>query len=118
MEQNLFLLSGHKDFETTALHCLLGGVFFTPFAIVTGFYTWWLNYSAKPMKAVSLKQRFSAALFAGEIIALVWRIKVPSILASFQFTGMIYLLLVLSLFPMVMVVGWFGAKLTFPIEKE
>lgn len=114
----LYVLSGHKAFETTALHCLAGGVLFTPIAIGTGFYTWWLNYLAKPTRSVAIKQRVSAALFAVEIIVFVWRIEVPDILASFQFASLIYFLLILSLFPMVTVIGWFGAKLTFPIEKE
>jgi uncharacterized membrane protein len=114
----LYILSGNKAFETTALHCLAGGVLFTPLAIGTGFYTWWLNYMAKPTRAVAIKQRVSAVLFAVEIIVFVWRIEVPDILASFQFAGVIYFLLILSLFPMVTVIGWFGAKLTFPIEKE
>ena len=114
----LYLLSGHKAFETTAFHCLAGGVLFTPFAIGTGFYTWWLNYMTKLTRAVAIKQRVSMVLLAVEIIVFVWRIKVPDILDSFQFTGLIYFLLNLSLFPMVAVIGWFGAKLTFPIEKE
>ena len=114
----LYVLSGNKAFETTALHCLAGGILFTPIAIATGFYTWWLNYMAKPTRAVAIKQRVSAVLFAVEIIVFVWRIEVPDILASFQLASLIYFLLILSLFPMVTVIGWFGAKLTFPIEKE
>jgi len=114
----LYLLSGKKAFETTALHCLAGGVLFTPMAIATGFYTWWLNYMAKPIRAVAIKQRFSAVLLAVEIIVFVWRIEMPDILDSFQFASLIYFLLILFLFPMVTVIGWFGAKLTFPIEKE
>ena len=113
-----YVLSGNKAFETTALHCLAGGVLFTPMAIATGFYTWWLNYMARPTRAVAIKQRVSMALLAVEIIVFVWRIEVPDILASFQFASLIYFLLILSLFPMVTVIGWFGAKLTFPIEKE
>jgi hypothetical protein len=31
---------------------------------------------------------------------------------------MIYLALVLSLVPIVTVIGWFGATMTFPIERE
>jgi hypothetical protein len=31
---------------------------------------------------------------------------------------MIYLLLVFSLIPIITVIGWFGATMTFPIEKE
>ena len=113
-----YVLSGNKAFETTALHCLAGGVLFTPMAIATGFYTWWLNYMARPTRAVAIKQRVSMALLAVEIIVFVWRIEVPDILASFQLASLIYFLLILSLFPMVTVIGWFGAKLTFPIEKE
>jgi uncharacterized membrane protein len=113
-----YVLSGNKAFETTALHCLAGGVLFTPMAIATGFYTWWLNYMARPTRAVAIKQRVSMALLAVEIIVFVWRIEVPDILASFQFASLIYFSLILSLFPMVTVIGWFGAKLTFPIEKE
>jgi uncharacterized membrane protein len=113
-----YVLSGNKAFETTALHCLAGGVLFTPMAIATGFYTWWLNYMARPTRAVAIKQRVSAVLLAVEIIVFVWRIEAPDILGSFQFPGLIYFLLILSVFPMVTVVGWFGAKLTFPIEKE
>jgi uncharacterized membrane protein len=113
-----YVLSGNKAFETTGLHCLAGGVLFTPMAIATGFYTWWLNYMARPTRAVAIKQRVSMALLAVEIIVFVWRIEVPDILASFQFASLIYFSLILSLFPMVTVIGWFGAKLTFPIEKE
>jgi uncharacterized membrane protein len=113
-----YVLSGNRAFETTALHCLAGGGLFTPMAIATGFYTWWLNYMARPTRAVAIKQRVSMALLAVEIIVFVWRIEVPDILASFQFASLIYFLLILSLFPMVTVIGWFGAKLTFPIEKE
>jgi uncharacterized membrane protein len=114
----LYVLCGYKAFETTAFHSLAGGVLFTPFAIATGFYTWWLNYMAKPIRAVAIKQRVSMVLFAVEVIVFVWRIEVPDILASFQFTSLVYFLLILSLFPMVTVVGWIGAKLTFPIEKS
>jgi hypothetical protein len=31
---------------------------------------------------------------------------------------MIYLLLILSLIPIITVIGWFGATMTFPIEEE
>jgi hypothetical protein len=39
-------------------------------------------------------------------------------MASTRGANIIYLLLVLSLFPMVVVIGWFGAHLTFPVEKS
>ena len=42
----LYLVTGVKSFETTALHCLGVGILFCGVAITTGLYTWWLNYMA------------------------------------------------------------------------
>ncbi len=114
----LFLASGIKSFETTAMHCLAGGILFTPVAITTGLYTWWLNYMAKPTRAVVIKRRLSFLMFAVEIVLFVWRMMDPNILDTFNAAGIVYLVLILSLAPMVMIIGWFGASLTFPIEGE
>jgi hypothetical protein len=43
---------------------------------------------------------------------------VPDILTSARFATAVYVMLVLSLAGMVTVVGWYGAMLTFPIEKD
>ena len=51
----LYLITGLKSFETTAFHCLGAAVFFTPVAILTGFYTWWLNYGARSISPVRKK---------------------------------------------------------------
>ena len=40
----LSLVTGVKSFEVTGFHCLGGGLLFTPVAMVTGWFTWWLNY--------------------------------------------------------------------------
>ena len=51
----IYLVTGEKSFDSTAFHCLGAGVFFNVVAIATGFYTWWLNYLAKPIAAVRIK---------------------------------------------------------------
>ena len=113
----LYLIIGAKSFELTALHCLGAGILFIPVAIVTGFYTWWLNYMAKPTRAVSIKRFVSILMFIVAVTAFIWRLLVPGILDSWGLWSVIYLVLVLSFLPLVTVIGWFGAKLTFPIEK-
>lgn len=113
----LYLITDIKAFELTGLHCLAGGILFTVVAILTGFYTWWLNYLAKPVRAVTIKQRLAFILLVAEIILFVWRVKIPGILDTFEPASVIYALLVISLFPMVTAMGWYGAKLTFPIDK-
>jgi len=113
----LYLVTGIKSLEITALHCLGAGILFTAVAIATGLYTWWINYMLKPLKAVKVKIPLSITLLVTQIIAFVWRIKVPDVIDSTQGVNIIYFLLVLSFFPMVVVIGWFGAFLTFPVEK-
>jgi len=113
----LYLVTGIKALEITALHCLGAGILFTAVAIATGLYTWWINYMLKPLKAVKVKIPLSITLLVTQIIAFVWRIKVPDVIDSTQGVNIIYFLLVLSFFPMVVVIGWFGAFLTFPVEK-
>jgi len=114
----LYLLTGSKSFDVTALHCLGAGIVFTCVAVGTGFYTWWLNYMSKPVRAVIVKRILSLTMLGAAIVAFAWRAAVPNILAVLDGPGTLYLLLVLSLFLMVVVIGWFGAELTFPVEKE
>jgi predicted heme/steroid binding protein/uncharacterized membrane protein len=114
----LYLATGTKSMETTALHCLAAGILFTAVAIATGLYTWWLNYLAQPLRAVKVKIPLSLILLATQIIAFIWRLNLPEVMDSIRGVNIIYLLLVLSLFPMVVVIGWFGAFLTFPVEKS
>ena len=114
----LYLITGIKSLEITALHCLGAGILFTAVAITTGLYTWWLNYMAKPLRAVKIKMPLSLILLVVQIIAFIWRLNVPGVMDSIQGINIIYLLLVVSLFPMVVVIGWFGAFLTFPVEND
>ena len=114
----LYLATGEKSFDTTAFHCLGAGVFFNGVAITTGFYTWWLNYMAKPLKQVKIKIPLTLVMLVTSIVLFVWRLNEPGILDSLSGAGLLYILLVLSLAPMVTVVGWNGASMTFPVEKE
>ncbi|MGD8259136.1 MAG: cytochrome b5 domain-containing protein [Desulfobacterales bacterium] len=114
----LYLITGIKSFELTALHCLAGGIIFTMVGITTGIYTWWLNYMAKPLRAVKVKIPLTLIMLATQVVIFIWRILVPDILNSMHIGSIGYVLLVLALVPMVTVVGWFGASMTFPVEKE
>ena len=113
----LYLITGIKSLEITALHCLGAGILFTAVAIATGLYTWWLNYMAQPLTAVKVKMPLSLVLLVVQIITFIWRLTVPDVMDSIQGVNIIYLLLIVSLFPIVVVIGWFGAFLTFPVEK-
>jgi uncharacterized membrane protein len=111
-------LTDYRSFEITALHCLAGGILFTIVGITTGLYTWWLNYMAKPLRAVKIKIPLTITLLIIQIILFVWRISVPDVFDSIQRINILYLLFVLALIPMITIIGWFGASMTFPVEKS
>ena len=114
----LYLVTGIKSFELTALHCLAGGIIFTMVGIATGVYTWWLNYMAKPLRPVNIKMPLTLVMLVTEVVIFIWRVMVPDILDSFSVVSVIYTLLVLALVPMITAIGWFGASMTFPVENE
>jgi predicted heme/steroid binding protein/uncharacterized membrane protein len=114
----VYLLTGLASLETTAFHCLMGGILFMPVAMVTGFFTWWLNYLAKPMKPVVLKIVLSGILVVLSLGTLFWRIADPAILNKTGPARIVYVVILLSFVPLVSVVGYLGAGLTFPLVKK
>ena len=114
----LYIITGNKSFETTAFHCLAGGILFGIIAMSTGLFTWWYNYMARMMKPIAIKIPLSLALLIVAIILFFWRLNDPEVMDGVQSSNLLYLLLVLALVPMVSIVGWFGATMTFPIEKK
>lgn len=114
----LYLITGIVSLETTAFHCLIGGILFTPVAMATGFFAWWLNYLAKPMKPVVWKIVLSGILVVFSVGALIWRIADPGVLSNSGPARIVYLLITLFFVPLVSIIGYLGAGLTFPIVKK
>jgi predicted heme/steroid binding protein/uncharacterized membrane protein len=114
----LYLISHIQSFEITALHCLGVGILSLPLGILTGLLTWKFNYSAKPMRPVQMKIRFSIILLIASVGAFIWRVSIYDILHDFSGWGILYFLLILSLAVFVGFIGWYGGQLTFPIAKK
>jgi predicted heme/steroid binding protein/uncharacterized membrane protein len=112
----LALVTGNRTFETTALHCLGAGLIFTPLAMATGFMTWWFNYGARLIRPVKIKIWSSILLLLDAGAVFAWRLLEPGILSKGGFDFALYMVLVCGLVPLVSIVGWFGAQLTFPLE--
>ncbi len=115
----LSLGTGVKSFEVTGFHCLGGGVLFTPVAMLTGWFTWWLNYESRWLKPVVVKLILSPILLLVGAGAFVWRYYHPDLLAPWSGTpSLIYLSLLCALIPLVSTIGAYGAELTFPLNRE
>ena len=115
----LYLFTGVRSFEITGWHCLAGGVLFTPVVMLTGWFTWWLNYESRWLTPVIIKMALSPILLLVGTGLWVWRLMNPEILASLRdWPSLVYLALICLLTPLVGIIGAYGAVLTFPIHPE
>jgi len=114
----LFWATGNRDFETTAFHCLGGGILFMIVGIATGFLTWWYNYMGRSMKPVTIKIPLSVLTLSVAIASFVWRWNAPDIMINLQGLNILYFLCSLAFIPLIVIIGWYGATMTFPLEEE
>ena len=108
----LHVLFKDSSFEITRFYLLILGAIASPFAMVTGLLTWWINYRLKLTLFVKRKIQFSILLLILEIILIFWR-RSPS-----QVFNPIYFILVILLTPIVSLLGYYGGQMTFPAEKD
>jgi predicted heme/steroid binding protein/uncharacterized membrane protein len=108
----LHVLFKDSSFEITSFYLLILGAIASPFAMVTGLLTWWINYRLKLTLFVKRKIQFSILLLILEIVLIFWR-RSPS-----QVFNPIYFILVILLTPIVSLLGYYGGQMTFPTEKD
>ncbi len=85
--------------------------------MITGYISWQINYGGHPIRAVTIKKILSVILLMINIAAFIWRWFAPDIVGHFSGTSTVYFILVLLLMPVVAIIGWYGATLTFPLVK-
>ena len=107
----LHLLFEKPAFEITSFYLLILGAISSPFAMVTGLLTWWVNYRLKLTLFVKRKIQFSILLLILEMILIIWRSLTPAI------TNPLYFILMILLTPIVGLLGYYGGQMTFPAEK-
>ena len=113
----LYLLTGVKSFQTTAFHCLGGGLLFLPPAIWSGLHTAKVNFP-EPPRSARIEKFLSFFLVAVGLTAFIWGLVHPDILDNLNGLNLIYLFLILALTPLVVAAGYFGGIITFPLEEE
>ncbi len=114
----LFVITGNRSFDLTALYCLIGALVFMPPAIVTGLATWWINYMALPMRPVTIKITLSFVLLPVLFVLVLWRVMSGDVLEHLSGAGLLHMVLVVAASPLVVIIAYYGGTLTFPLKKE
>ncbi|MBS3920396.1 MAG: cytochrome b5 [Deltaproteobacteria bacterium] len=107
----LFFIWMLPSLGTTSTHLLILGIISTPFAIATGFLTWWINYKLKSTRFIKRKIQFSILLLAIEVTFILFWI------GEIQISYYFYLTLMILFVPVVLLLGYYGGQMTFPSEK-
>ncbi len=106
----LYLFSLYPALKTTSTHLFVLGSISTPFAIATGFLTWWINYHLKLTSFIRWKILLSVLLIGVELLVILFWI------GEIQMSSTPYLVLILIVTPLVVLLGYFGGQMTFPSE--
>jgi hypothetical protein len=69
------------------------------------------------MRPVAIKICASSATLILALIAFIWRLKNPEVMFNLQGINTIYFICSLVFIPLISIIGWYGATLTFPIEE-
>jgi len=89
------------------------GTISLPFTILTGWFSWKVNYLGKPIGYIKRKIMFTVVVLILDVVVLISLIYQPEILVSPQGWQIIIPALVFSYLPIVSVIGHHGGQLVY-----
>jgi predicted heme/steroid binding protein/uncharacterized membrane protein len=105
--------------EWAALSCLTLAWLSIPAAMMTGYFTWWINYDASDSSIILRKRRLAWVAVALGALAIALRLLVlVDPLETRNIYVIVYVLSLVTLTVIVSCIGFLGGKLTFPYEGE
>jgi len=113
------LLFHSRSTEWAAFCCLVIGVASIPLAMITGYFTWWINYEAVDSVIIRTKRRLAWSSLGVGFVALSIRLFVPvDALNLRDGWAIVYLVMVVVLAAAVTYTSFLGGKLTFPYKED
>ncbi len=113
----LHLLTNEQVFESTAYYVLWAAVIMTPLTIVSGAFSWWLNYGHKFTDNFKDKIVFSAIYAVLGVMALALRTANHDVLLERESLGWVYVMLLMAQVVIVSILGRVGTNILFPPKK-
>jgi predicted heme/steroid binding protein/uncharacterized membrane protein len=105
--------------EWAALSCVILGWLSIPAAMMTGYFTWWMNYDASDSPIIRMKRRLAWVAVALGAFAIALRLFVlVDPLETRNIYVIVYIVSLVTLTVIVSCIGFLGGKLTFPYEAN
>lgn len=109
----LYLLRPRRQaLEKSAFYMVALGAVAAPVAILTGLFTWWLNFNARVTKPIKIKIAISVALEADLLVLLVWRLADEEVMTVAGRSRVIYMALAMMMPAFAFILGRVGGRLS------
>jgi predicted heme/steroid binding protein/uncharacterized membrane protein len=110
----LYVLTGGVSFETASYYMLLLGFLSAPVAALSGFFSWKVTYEGRMTRIFARKLIFAVVLLVVITMCFLWRILNPGILIGGTELSYVYLAMIVSLVPIVTILGYYGGEIVYP----
>ncbi|MEW6348965.1 MAG: DUF2231 domain-containing protein [Thermodesulfobacteriota bacterium] len=114
----LSLATASARTEWAAVCCTIAGVVSIPAAIVTGYFSWWVNYECRESRIILAKRRLAWSSLIVGALTVGLRAFTHDPLMLEEFRAILYVVALTGLSLIVGVLGFLGGKLTFPYEER
>lgn len=111
--QFLFLITRISSFESAAFYSIIFGTVFQFPAVISGIFSWWLNYDSTFTPIFRNKLRYSAILMCITCFIVIIRLLISDISFRDDILSLIYNIMIVIDVPVVFILGYYGGKITW-----
>jgi len=110
---SIYFFTGEGSFETASFYLLFLAFLSAPPAGLSGFFSWKVTYEGWMSKTYIRKIVYTIILAVVVTLCFAWRVTDPNILVSKTHLSYLYLSMMVVQTPIVILLGYFGGKITF-----
>ncbi|GIT97532.1 2-oxoacid:acceptor oxidoreductase subunit alpha [Sulfurovum sp. TSL1] len=114
----IFLFQPKASFAAAVFYTFFVSTVLGVFTILSGMLSWWINYRLALTHILRMKLTFSVITLILGIIGIVIYLNYPDVAYSTAFPGIVYHGTILLTGITVIVLGYYGGKLTWPDTNE
>lgn len=110
----LFFFVPKSSFATAIFYTFLAAIITGFFAMIPGMFSWWINYKLSWSRIFIVKLTLSVLNLLLGLVAITIYWQNPQVVYTLSLQSITYHAIVLSTMVFVAIVGYYGAKLTWP----